>query len=232
MVTTIEPQLMKLGNRKVKRSHVEAIKDSIVKNGYLKQKPILVDKKGNIVDGQHRYLACVELGVIPEIQILDGATNELMVDLNVTQRSWDLNDYINYYAQQGVESYIWLQEFCSKFQVSPTIAFIVMSKTSGGNQIPVVRKGQLQIDEDYLETAEYNLETIRYISKVLKINMSRGFVSGLMQLSKEDGFDWGVMLDKVNKYRDIAYTCTCSSNYQIMFRNLYNYQTRNKGRRL
>lgn len=232
MVTQTKPQIMKLGNRKINRPHVENIKESILKNGYLRQKPILTDKFGNIIDGQHRYIACEELGVVPEIQVLDGDVHELMIDLNTTQKSWTLDDYINYYAQKGYDSYIWLQEFCAKFQVSPTIALIVMQKTSGGNQIPVVRKGQLKIDENYLETAEYNLETIRYISKTLKLNMNRSFTSGIIQLSKEEGFDWGVLLDKVAKYRDQAYQCTSSTSYQNMFRNLYNYQTRSSSRRL
>jgi hypothetical protein len=49
-----------------------ALKDSIALNG--QKEPILV-WQGKVVDGRHRYQACVELGLAPLVETLDDATS-------------------------------------------------------------------------------------------------------------------------------------------------------------
>ena len=41
-------------NRDISENHVERLKDLIRDKGYIYAFPIIVDKEGNIIDGQHR----------------------------------------------------------------------------------------------------------------------------------------------------------------------------------
>lgn len=55
--------------RKVDKSKVKGLVESISKHGQLQ--PILVDKMGNLLDGNHRLSACIELGIRVEAKVMD-----------------------------------------------------------------------------------------------------------------------------------------------------------------
>ena len=92
------------GNREVKEIRKQALIESIDKNGYITN-PIIVNEKYEVIDGQGRLSACMELGspidyiIVPNIGI-----NECMV-LNMNMKNWLVIDFIESYAKQGKEDY-------------------------------------------------------------------------------------------------------------------------------
>jgi ParB-like chromosome segregation protein Spo0J len=62
---TTDYKLFKINklNRIVQTGHIEKLKKSIEKVGYLKYNPIIVNEDMEIIDGQHRYFACVKLNL-------------------------------------------------------------------------------------------------------------------------------------------------------------------------
>lgn len=65
----------------------EALKRSIKQNGFDETTPIVVDGSGTIVDGHHRFKACRELDVKPEIVTVEGATIEQAYRSNLARRN-------------------------------------------------------------------------------------------------------------------------------------------------
>ena len=63
-------------NRIVKRSHVDKLKKSIKEIDLTKCNPIKVDVNLRIIDGQHRYQACMELGLPIYYVVLNGVDAE------------------------------------------------------------------------------------------------------------------------------------------------------------
>jgi ParB family chromosome partitioning protein len=55
--------------RKIDKAKVKGMVESISKHGQLQ--PILVDKMGNLLDGNHRLQACIELGKRVEAKVMD-----------------------------------------------------------------------------------------------------------------------------------------------------------------
>jgi hypothetical protein len=105
-------KLLKL-NRDINETNKNKIKKAILLNGNLiKDNPILVDKDGNVVDGQHRLKAISEINNDPKndveepiaymIQQNDSST--LMQDLNSISRNWTLNDWKEYYVCKNRET--------------------------------------------------------------------------------------------------------------------------------
>ena len=213
-------------NRKIVRKHVEELKKSISENGYMDFKPIIIDKDNTIIDGQHRYIACSELGVVPPTLTIDGNSVNLMVTLNKTQKAWGINDFINFHAECGNKSYILLREFINRTKLSPTPAIILLTNERGFLGFDNIKEGDLNIEltdkqfEDYIETAQ-EIEKIAKLLKLVKGN--KLLTQTYLSLLKIENFDKEYFFDKLLRYRDELHICGTLKSYLQMFVNLYNY---------
>ena len=115
-------------NRDIRRNQVDRIKESIKTHGYIGAVPILVDEDGLIIDGQHRYVACKELGIEPTI--LQAGSFELVPVLNSTQLSWGLSDFVKYYAAKGYEDYVILENICKAKKLKPSLVYNMIHNKS------------------------------------------------------------------------------------------------------
>tara|TARA_R110000796_G_scaffold64865_2_gene150081 strand:- start:1478 stop:2266 length:789 start_codon:yes stop_codon:yes gene_type:complete len=89
------------GNRRLKKLNVERIKDSMLKRNFLNCIPIIVDKKGRIIDGQHRYESATSLGIpIYVVMVEDEDVGAIAIALNTNKSNWTLNDFARYWAEQ------------------------------------------------------------------------------------------------------------------------------------
>ena len=50
-------------NRPIHRGHVNKLKKSLTEYGFLDSQPITVTPDFRIIDGQHRFIACKEMGL-------------------------------------------------------------------------------------------------------------------------------------------------------------------------
>ena len=98
------------GNRTINLAHLKRITESIEKHGY-RGAPIVVSGDMTIIDGQHRYAACKELGIPVPYVIDKGATIETARTLNASQRAWRATDFVASYAATGNENYVRLHKF-------------------------------------------------------------------------------------------------------------------------
>ena len=78
-------------NRSVSKGHINKIIQSMKKRRLIS--PILVNEKGQIIDGQHRFLAQKELGLpIPYIEQEGYGEKETQI-LNTNTKNWSLLDW-------------------------------------------------------------------------------------------------------------------------------------------
>lgn len=213
-------------NRKIIRKHVEELKKSINENGYMDFKPIIVDKDNTIIDGQHRYIACQELGIEAPVLTVDGNAVAMMVTLNKTQKAWGINDFINFHAECGNKSYITLREFIKETGLSPTPAIILLTDERGFFGFDNVKEGNLKIEltqeqfDEYVEIAQ----AINKIAKLMKlVKGNKLLTQTYLSLLKIEGFDQEYFFDKILRYRDELHICGSLKAYLQMFVNIYNY---------
>ena len=89
------------GNRTVKKLNVERIKESMRKRNFLNCIPIIIDKYGRIIDGQHRYAAAVALGIpIYVVRVEDDDVGSIAIALNTNKSNWTLGNFAKYWAEQ------------------------------------------------------------------------------------------------------------------------------------
>lgn len=129
-------------NRQISRGLVDRLKGSIEKIGFQKSREILVNDKFEIIDGQHRFTACQELGIPVPYQIRERnriSDNDIMIELNSKQNVWRLSEYIGHYAKEGVRCYKYILEFEEKYHlgISNSISICLDNK----NDFDKIKKG-------------------------------------------------------------------------------------------
>lgn len=91
-------------NRLIDQSHVAKLERSIQKYGLLV--PILCDKNDYIVDGQHRFIACMRSGHELTVQVRDSYDMKKIVEVNSTSKRWTYLDYAHHYTTLGNPNYM------------------------------------------------------------------------------------------------------------------------------
>ena len=106
-------------NRSVKR-HYKDIIESMKKHGNLSV-GLVAEVNGvlYIIDGQHRFTACKELGITFEYKkvVLNDTKDiiQLISSLNSNAKTWKDIDYLEAWATEGKKSYQWLKEVNDDF---------------------------------------------------------------------------------------------------------------------
>ena len=116
-------KLMK-GNRDIDDSNVKKLESSIKSIGYKIEEHIIVNEKFEIADGQHRFMACKNLGV--PIYYMQGTGLDLKTVkmLNSNQKNWRLKDHVHSNAEVEIDnkdSYVRINNLITKYGISINI---------------------------------------------------------------------------------------------------------------
>ena len=147
-------------NRKINNGLVNRIIDSINQIGYVKARPIIVDESFKIIDGQHRFEACKQLGLPIYYEITNIDSNRAMVLLNKTQLIWRLQEYIEHWAIEEIDCYVKLVEFEKQyhFGVSNDVAIVLKSGWCS-NLCKAIRDGKkIELNPKMQEVTNFILE--------------------------------------------------------------------------
>lgn len=219
-------------NRELNRNQINKIKASITRNGYLTSNPIIVDKYMNIIDGQHRFVACKDMGLPIFYEIIEGGT-DLIIDLNTTQKKWNMGDYINYYARKGNANYQRIQTLKKKTGVSyDLILTLTTDKGTSGTITERVRRGSLMFTIDDTLRAQSMLGLIKDICNNLRLSLTSRFAASMLEISKLKNFKWDRMMKQSKDYSTVAYRCQNKEEYIKMLKDLYNFQSRSVATRI
>lgn len=117
-------------NRDLDENNLRKIINSIRTRNMLEFRPILVNSKMEVIDGQHRLEAAKRLGIPVFYQQQKEMEQIDILLLNVNQKSWVANDYLNYYISQKNDNYRQLFEFMQKNEINLQIALGLIFRTS------------------------------------------------------------------------------------------------------
>ena len=170
-------------NRTIQTWHIEKIKKSIQKVWYLKYNPIIVNDKYEIIDGQHRFMACVSLNLPIEYVIENGDIDEVMVQLNSTQKEWTLTDFIDFYASKWVEWFVYFNNFKEKYKLNQTWTIAILTGSSSGTW----KKIKNWTGFERLDYAETIADIMLEFAELLDFAKSRTFIRGLIKVYSKGG---------------------------------------------
>lgn len=215
-------------NRDVSNSRVVKMVESITKVGWLPQ-PVLVNEKMEIIDGQSRVKALEALGMPVEFCIQKGIGRAECQMMNLFQKNWTVMNFINSYAADGNEDYIWLREMLVRYK-DLTSSIVQAIAVGGGthyaqNNASVIQEGRLSLNDFEKIRAE---KTMFYLSRFVEtIEVLGGrkdkFYIAIMFLYTLDGIDTERLCLIVNNSRyDGLVACSTIEGWLQQFENLYN----------
>ena len=91
------------GNRDVDHTHVERIKRLIAERDL--QTPIIVNKKMEVIDGQHTLQARKELGL--EVYFIISESDDALdtARMNTGKRNWNLDNFLKFHCDRNRQDY-------------------------------------------------------------------------------------------------------------------------------
>lgn len=147
-------------NRAVTKARVKKIQASIESAGYI-MKPILVNEKCEIIDGQGRFYACKNLGMPIYYVVQAGIGVEDCRALNTSQTNWSAMDYIQSYAKGGDENYSRLQSLIDSSNLPfSTVVDIIEHKTSHNGHLKDIKEGRFKISDGEKQQCKWVLDYV------------------------------------------------------------------------
>lgn len=142
----------------------KALMRKIELNDRTKACPIIVNQDFYIADGQHRFMACRELGkpiYYHRVFIPDSEMDEFIIMLNTDNKNWTMANRLNMYVSKGLPNYIELKRFMDYHKLNSAnigIATIVFTNhPTGGHSARLFNNGLLP---DKWEHADSVMQTI------------------------------------------------------------------------
>lgn len=230
------------GNRVPNLQHVKRLSDSIRVYG-MKCNPILVNEKMQVIDGQHRLMAAKEANSFVYYIVIDGYSLDEVHTLNLNQKNWSKKDFMEGYANMGIESYIKLRDFVAKNDDYTFITCMALCQNTptGDSRTLAVQTHKAKLESDKVQIFEQgtwlcgdiNLAQdwagkIRMIKTYYPGYNRSTFVSTMIGLLKKDIFDFNEFMHKLRIQPTALVDCTSTEQYRILIEDIYNYKNRNK----
>jgi len=224
------------GNRVPNLQHIKRLVYSINKYG-MKCNPILVNEKMEVIDGQHRLMAAQEAQSFVYYIIVKGYTLSEVHTLNLNQKNWSKSDYMEGYANMGVQSYVKLREFTLKntdFSFSNCLALCSNeAKTHAYLGTQHERTAKHVFEEGTWIGKDFNLaqdwaNKIRMVGTYYNGYDRTIFVRAFIPLLSNDKFDFNEFMHKLRLQPSALVDCANSEQYRTVIEDIYNWRSRNK----
>lgn len=215
---------------KIDQTHVGRIADSLRSRNMLDLKPILVNEKMEIMDGQHRVLAAKEAQVEIFYQIERAITPQDMLKLNLS-KNWTISDYLNFYCHHQYDEYLKLRNFIKKHNITLRVG-ITIALGESKKAFTDFRDGKFEfMDEDVKDYIDLCWETIHYLQKINGfspyLNSSR-FWKALIVLFKHSNFYKEKWIENMRRQTDHFNAKVSIKDYIKMLESIYNWKNQNR----
>ena len=228
------------GNRVPNLQHIKRLADSIRVYG-MKCNPILVNERMQVIDGQHRLMAAKEAASFVYYIVVDGYSLNEVHTLNLNQKNWSKKDFMDGYANMGVESYIKLKAFIEKnddFSFNDCVA--LCSNITGASVMKgsVIRGGKRMNQYEIFESGTWKGKDFDLAQEMAsKIRMIKTYYSGynrttfvgtMIGMLNNKNFDFNEFMHKVRLQPTALVDCANREQYKTLIEDIYNYRSRNK----
>lgn len=207
-------------NRLVNWKKVEKLAEKMKKKNLLNIFPIVVNKKNEILDGQHRFEAAKIAKCEIFYLISDGNYDiEDVAESNSAQKGWNTADYIRYYAKCGKPEYEKVTALAKKYVMSPTniTSLVYMVKVND----------KIKSGEFILQDEERIIEVLNH-SKALGIEfgftswVNRPFLRAMRTILSVKGYNKMRMGQKIQANRSKLVKLPEPKQYIVLLEEIYN----------
>lgn len=189
--------------------------------------PIIVNEKYQIIDGQHRFEVCKELGLPVFYIIKKGYGLDEVQMLNTNTKNWTLEAFADSYIELGNEEYNLYKKFREQygFGHSESVAMLE-NATSRGHDEDGFRKGEFKVC-DYRQAIQ-SAEKINMLSGIYKGYKRRSFVFAMLKCFSKKQYNHSTFISKLSYQSTKLVDCTTAEQYLTLIEEIYNVRNPNK----
>ena len=217
---------------RINQLHVKALVESIRSCNMLNMRPIIVNEKMEIIDGQHRVLAAMKLQVPIFYTIEENRSPKDIVLLSIT-KSWGTSDFLNFYVKNGYKEYIKLDEFLKFNDVCLKIGLcLIMGHTNDAYK--KFKNGDFvmhtEISPEHFKLCRETQELIKKSQGSTKYWNAMKFWKAHLFLSNMEKFNVDKWRDNASRLSERFCIKATYSGYLSLFVGIYNWNTRPNNR--
>lgn len=190
-------------NRHLIPTHVRRLAKDIQSRNLLHLFPIIVNSNLEIIEGQHRHAAAMEIQVPLYYIVDDKIKRSDIAAINSNRKSWTGKDYVRHYAEEGNKGFKKLQGLLEQFpKLSIMAGARLMDKKSdsyflGGTSLSDIRMGK--IDDSSYPTALAILSWAQGFSKMRPYAFFPNFLLAVKNACMEGSSDRDYTLSLITK---------------------------------
>jgi hypothetical protein len=214
------------GNRQVNFAHVKRLVESVRENGFLLH-PIIVNKKNQVIDGQHRLEAAKQLKTYVWVLVDHEATLKEAVAFNANTSDWGLKDYCKSYCDLGHKDYQDLMVFYENNK-DFTMAQCAENTALKGGTMKDFKLGNFLYNP--FHNVDIIFEALRKIHDVCPASKSNSYVRAIRVCINNKDFDINQFIKKFlmypEQYRKSSHVSIVIANIE----HIYNWKNHGKTR--
>jgi len=229
------------GNREINQTNLNNIKESLSKKQILESAIIIgIDDVSNdgkpykIIEGQHRYTACCELGlpvsfIIREdfdIKVMEKSLSIVEL-LNTASKTWDITNFMYSKCLLGIKPYILYNKLFEKynsFEHENILQIINRYRTEDYKYVwfQQFKEGELLLTDEMYEQVDRDLGILDSMVPSIINSGKRQYTKALTNILYTPNLDTDRLVNKVLKYGDLPISKTVDKCYEIIVKDVYN----------
>jgi hypothetical protein len=211
------------GNRNLNELHLKRLTESVKENDLLHANPILVNQKYEIIDGQHRFNVCRNLGkAVHYIKVKGLGLSEIQI-LNANSKNWKAQDYIDGYCSMGISEYCYLNKLLKETKLGVSVLLSMYASDDGENSIKL-KNGELVLNNK--TRGAIVLQWLNDWNLFYDGFNRRSFVRALVNLYSIKGYSHDKMMQKIKYQSAKLVDCTNTKTYLALLEEIYNFKER------
>ena len=223
------------GNRPVDKYHIKKLKNSIEKNNHLNLHPIIVNQNFEVIDGQHRLEVAKQLNIDIFYIKSDVINDEHLIECNVNQKSFDVENYIDYFAvKDKKDEYIKLKKMIASSGLKPKAILTLILGIVSSNLLEFLKTGKFkfpsQENPDIIMQFYYDFSAYVKDKRIKPFSMftNHNFTRALRWMHQTNGFEQDVFFKKLDlRWFDLKPQRTSEDWYQLLL-SVYNFKNHNR----
>ena len=209
-------------NRSIMPKHVKRLAQEIERKNLTKENPIKIDKEFNVLEGQHRLLACESMK-IPVYYQFSEMTHQDIGKFNSLNEKWAYKDYLKYWSNQGVDDYKILGGFVKRYPYPISLFVYLLTGAQNNTVLGDFRNGMFKITQglDFIEDILLKISELGKYNDV--IYRHRGFIMVYAyDVMTHPDFEHKKFLHKVSVTPSLFIKQTNRKDYLRMIEEIYN----------
>jgi hypothetical protein len=212
------------GNRALKRTKVIKLRDEMKQNNRVSSYPIIVNSNFQIIDGQHRFVALVELGFEICYVVDDTFDIKSIAKSNTMPDKWKSDNYLSAYRELGIESYDTFANFMETYDTNFTVTLILFHGSFTGGFYRDFAEGNFKANN--LNRAVKWVKKVHEFKKYIQdIHKDRHFVRAILNCFNHPEYNHTRMINKMKLQGHLMTKSTSRIDYLRQLEAMYNWHS-------